>query len=173
MQISAFVDGELPENESELLLRRLSQDTALRQQVAQYLEIGRLIRGDHEVTGMSTLRDRIAAALGEEPVEASAESGVTESKFTKPAIGMAIAASVAVLALVAVGRVYPPSGSTEDAPGYTVPESQTVASQPDDELLKLFYLHHNPRLVTWQLRDGSLVEIQADEEADTDEENQD
>ena len=33
IQISAFVDGELPENESELLLRRLSQDIALRQQV--------------------------------------------------------------------------------------------------------------------------------------------
>ena len=26
MQISAFVDGELPENEAELLLRRMSQD---------------------------------------------------------------------------------------------------------------------------------------------------
>jgi len=31
MQLSAFVDGELPENESELLLRRLSQDAELRQ----------------------------------------------------------------------------------------------------------------------------------------------
>ena len=68
MQISAFVDGELPENENELLLRRLSQDAALRQQVAQYLAIGRLIRRDHEIPGMSELRDRIAAALGEEPV---------------------------------------------------------------------------------------------------------
>ena len=31
MQISAFVDGELPDNEAELLLRRLSQDLDLRQ----------------------------------------------------------------------------------------------------------------------------------------------
>ena len=34
MQISAFIDGELPENEAELLLRRLNQDAAMRQQVA-------------------------------------------------------------------------------------------------------------------------------------------
>ena len=37
MQISAFVDGELPDNECELLLRRLSHDAELRQQ-AQGLE---------------------------------------------------------------------------------------------------------------------------------------
>ncbi len=29
MQISAFVDGELPENEAELLLRRMSEDLEL------------------------------------------------------------------------------------------------------------------------------------------------
>ena len=44
MQISAFVDGELPDNEAEFLLRRLSQDAGMRQQVAQYLEIGRMAR---------------------------------------------------------------------------------------------------------------------------------
>ena len=63
MQISAFVDGELPDNESELLLRRLSQDAAMRQQVAEYLRIGRLIRRDQDVPGIDTLRGRIATPL--------------------------------------------------------------------------------------------------------------
>ena len=93
MQISAFVDGELPENENELLLRRLSQDAALRQQVAQYLQIGRLIRRDRELPGMSELRDRIAVALGEEPVQHPVETELPASRFTKPAVGVAIAAS--------------------------------------------------------------------------------
>ena len=44
LQISAFIDAELPDNETELLLRRLSQDAALRAQAAQYLAIGRAIR---------------------------------------------------------------------------------------------------------------------------------
>ena len=39
MQISAFVDGELPEAEAQLLLRRLSQDAELRQQAAEYFAI--------------------------------------------------------------------------------------------------------------------------------------
>ena len=42
MQISAYVDGELPENEAELLLRRMSQDAELRQEVAEYLGSHRL-----------------------------------------------------------------------------------------------------------------------------------
>jgi negative regulator of sigma E activity len=167
MQISAFVDGELPENESELLLRRLSQDHALRQQVAQYLEIGRLIRRDHEVPGMSGLRDRIAAALGEEPVRQPTATSVPVSKFTKPAVGLAIAASVTMLALLGARQVYSPGedgNSSDNFAGRTVPSSQISAEPADDELLRQFYLHHNPRLVTWQLRDGSLVEIGSEED---------
>ena len=44
LQVSAYVDGELPDNETELLMRRLSQDQVLRELVADYLRIGRLIR---------------------------------------------------------------------------------------------------------------------------------
>ena len=40
MQISAFVDGELSDNEAEFLLRRLSQDAAMRQQVASFSKLG-------------------------------------------------------------------------------------------------------------------------------------
>lgn len=182
MQISAFVDGELPENESELLLRRLSQDVSLRQQVAQYLAIGRLMRRDHDVPGISDLRDRIAAALGEEPIQHPARTEVSRSKFTRPAIGAAIAASVAVLALFAVQQVYSPDDSgiiDTNFAGRTVPDSQTAAGRPDNALLKQLYLHHNPRLVTWQLWDGSFVEIDAQDkpvESDdrgSDEESQD
>ena len=66
MQLSAFVDGELPDNEAELLLRRLSQDAELRQHVAEYMAIGRAIRGDTQVAGIDGLRDRIAATIDED-----------------------------------------------------------------------------------------------------------
>ena len=74
-QISAFIDGELPENESELLLRRLSQDASLRQQVSRYLEIGRLMRQDREVSGM----DSCVAALRRHSVT-SLQSRMTNRK---------------------------------------------------------------------------------------------
>ena len=176
MQISAFVDGELPENENELLLRRLSQDAALRQQVAQYLQIGRLIRRDREVPGMSELRDRIAAVLGEEPVQQPVETELPASRFTKPAVGVAIAASVAVLALLGVRQVYAPAENV-DAPkefvATPVPDSQPVVDQQADELLKQFYLHHDPRLVTWQLEFVLEEEPVEDDETSEEEETQD
>ena len=172
MQISAFVDGELPENESELLLRRLSQDHELRHQVAQYLKIGRLIRREPEVPGMNELRDRIAQALGEEPEQHVAAANSEASRYTRPAIGVAIAASVAVMALFALQRIYAPATDVVPAGepvAITVPDSQTAIDQVEDAMLEQFYLHHDPRLVTWQLQDGELVEIEAvEEQANTD-----
>ena len=175
MQISAFVDGELPENENELLLRRLSQDAALRQQVAQYLEIGRLMRGDHEVPGMNELRDRIAAALGEEPVQHTADAGTPASRFNRPAVGVAIAASVAVMALVGIRQLNLPDEADvidDNFVGRIVPDSQGESAQSKDELLKQFYLIHEPSLVTWRLEFESEEEPADDDETGEDEDEE-
>jgi len=120
MQISAFVDGELPENESELLLRRLSQDAALRSQVARYLQIGRLIRREREIPRMDELRKRIAMALGEQPDETPVRPEQSRGRLLKPAAGVAIAASVAVVALIGLRQA--------DLPGAVEPAGQTVAA---------------------------------------------
>ena len=61
MQISAFVDGELPDSEADLLLRRLSQDAEMRREAADYLEIGRIMRGEPAVRGIERLRQHISA----------------------------------------------------------------------------------------------------------------
>ena len=176
MQISAFVDGELPENENELLLRRLSQDAALRQQVAQYLQIGRLMRRDHEVPGMRELRDRIAVSLGEEPVRHTIDAATPPSRFGRLAVGVAVAASVAVMALIGIRQTNQPIEdpvSVADEQFPTVPDSRSAVDPIDDELLRQFYLNHDPSLVTWQL-DFELEEEPADddetgEEGDDDE----
>ena len=144
MQISAFVDGELPENESELLLRRLSQDAALRQQVAEYLEIGRLIRQDHEVPGMDHLRSRISGALGEESALPEAEEPETlGSSLMTPASGIAVAATVAAVALIGLGQLSAPvddgvqnAVAIDLAPAYTEPSAeQVLLNQPSERLL--------------------------------------
>ena len=144
MQISAFVDGELPDNESELLLRRLSQDAALRQQVAEYLEIGRLIRQDQEVAGMDRLRGRISAALGEESaLPADAAPDAVGSSLMTPATGIAVAATVAVVALLGLGQLSAPvadsvqnAGAIDLAPAYTEPSAeQVLLNQPSERLL--------------------------------------
>ncbi len=180
MQVSAFVDGELPENENELLLRRLSQDAALRQQVAQYLEIGRLIRRDHEVPGMSELRDRIAAALGEEAVQHTIDVATPASRFTRLAAGVAIAASVAVMALIGIRQINQPIEdpvSVADEQFSSVPDSRTAIDQMDDELLRQLFLSHEPSLVTWQLaiesEENRADDDESGEEDDEEDESQD
>jgi sigma-E factor negative regulatory protein RseA len=186
MQISAFVDDELPQNERELLLRRLSQDATLRGQAAQYLQIGRLIRREREVPGMGELRNRIATALGEQPVDVPVKPNNGRKRLMKPAAGLAIAASVAVVALVGLRQVEvtgtgesaaesPASlmTSSEQAQGYTEPLPEEALAEQPGEILMQYYLSHGAtsadlgangiltRLVTLELREGELVEVPA------------
>jgi hypothetical protein len=44
-QISAFLDGELPGSETELLLKRLTRDAELRESFGRYALIGEAMRG--------------------------------------------------------------------------------------------------------------------------------
>ena len=183
-QVSAFVDGELPENEAELLLRRMSQDRELRQQAAEYLALGRAIRGEKTFPGMASLRDRIATALDAEAVpEPDSAEPARRITYLKPLAGVAIAATVALAAIIGLQRVAGidetvPADTVAEAgnPGYTVPA-------PAEDKLREYYLRHaassayvgadsiNARLVTLELADGVVVELQPEpdeaEEADT------
>jgi len=99
-QLSAFVDGELPENEAELLLRRMSQDDELRQDVAEYLAIGRLMRSEPGLAGADRLHERIAAAIDEKPADVGDNAGAMRaSRAIRPLAGVAIAATVALVAI--------------------------------------------------------------------------
>lgn len=153
----------------------------MRQQVAEYLEIGRLARRDRGVPGMSDMRGRIAAALGEEPVVEEPKEESVGSRFMTPASGIAVAATVAVVALVGLGQL----NSTVDAGvadalavdlggSYTEPTlSQVLENQPSERLLEYGRRHDDSsydlgsndiisRMVTFELREGDLVEIEPD-----------
>ena len=131
MQLSAFVDGELPENESELLLRRLSQDAELRQQVSEYLAVGRVMRGEPMVPGVDTLRDRVAAAIddGESPAE-TVETAPATSPLIRPITGLAVAATVAVVALFGIQQF-----TTPDAASGTGDAASVAITQPGPDAL--------------------------------------
>ena len=173
MQISAFVDGELPDNEAELLLRRLSQDAAMRQQVAEYLEVGRLLRRDQAVPGMDRLRGRIAAALGDEALPEPEEKSVVGSNLMTPASGIAVAATVAVVALAGLSQLSMPEDpglqdavAIDLAPTYTEPSVDVVMqSAPSERELDLLRRHNDSdilyRMATFEL-DEDLEVIEPD-----------
>jgi negative regulator of sigma E activity len=181
MQVSAFVDGELPENETELLVRRLSQDADLRKQVSEYLAIGRIMRGEYSLQGSDALRARIAAELDERPLQDSVDTVVTAPppRFVRPAAGAAIAATVALVAIFGLGRVADVDSPVPDA---TVVAdevvSETVPTMDDAELRRLLILHgegsnsFSTRVTSVQMRAEELAEETAADEAEADAEDE-
>ncbi len=184
MQLSAFVDGELPETETELLLRRISQDVALRAEVAEFIEIGRAIRGEQTVVGIHALRARISTAIDEDAVPMpEPEASAPRQRLAKPLGGMAIAAAVAVVAIVGLQQTSNVDGGPAVAgSGADGAAATEYVVPPDDPELREFMRMHgelsseqgangmNVRDVTFRMRgsEGTLEELAADEEPPTD-----
>lgn len=182
MQVSAFVDDELPENEADLLVRRLSQDFELRQQVADYLAIGRVMRRESGVAGVERLRDRISAELDERPSQDDADRAPASapSRLLRPLTGVAVAATVALIAILGLrqtpGTGEPGVGEIPDAVVDVETDDAYTEPAPSDDMLQLYRLMHtevasgfdanrfNPRLVTLQLLERAPVDEIADEE---------
>lgn len=188
MQISAFVDGELPDNEADLLLRRMGQDAELRHKVAEYLAIGRALRGEITVPGVDRIHERVTAAIDDKPLAENVETaGTPTARGIRPLAFAAIAATVALVAIFGlqqtmsvdgVDAVTPAPAVVEIDNGYTVP-------RPMDDRLRQYYLSHgatatengangiNSRFVTLRLSeeafDASLAEEDTAPEVEADE----
>ena len=172
MQLSAYVDGELPDSESELLIRRLSQDSELRGQVAEYLELGRIMRGEQSVAGIHRLRHRVAAELDDSPEvpgEMVAEKPATN--LWRPVGGVAVAAAVAVLAILGLQQ-FPADAPEEQASAASnetiAPPAEYVVPPDDSELREYMRMHGesstaqgangiNARLASFELLDEAGV----------------
>jgi negative regulator of sigma E activity len=103
-QASLFVDDELSVEECEFFVRRLQRDPEARSQLLQYHLIGAALRGELKSADPDALRRRVDAALnGVGRIrETRARSGVRYARFLKPAARIAIAVSVAVIAVLAL-----------------------------------------------------------------------
>lgn len=142
MQLSAYVDGELPDNEKELLLRRLSQDAELRHQVAEYMAIGHAIRGDVMIGGVSGVRDRVAEALGDRSAGDAPAGGAPRRRgYLRPLAGVSVAAAVALVAII--GLRQSPNVDVVAPSGEVTAETVSFPTQPAaDELLRQYRLMH-------------------------------
>ncbi|HVS25392.1 MAG TPA: sigma-E factor negative regulatory protein [Gammaproteobacteria bacterium] len=145
-QISAFIDDELPDEESAFLLRRFERDPDARGRALRYTVIGAALRNELLGPDPAILRRRIAVALtGAPPLPAQRVPAPWHSRYLRPLVGVGIAASVAVGAIsglraltdARLGTVAPagtPSATplqtrAPDAPpSYVVP--QEVADAP-------------------------------------------
>lgn len=94
-QLSAFLDGELPEAETTLLLKRLERDDELKATLSRYSLIGAALRAEGRVPDATHIASRVRAALAVEPTLGSKRL----PRWLRPVAGLATAAGVAAVAI--------------------------------------------------------------------------
>ena len=110
-QVSAFLDGELPNSETELLLKRLTRDGVLRESFGRYALIGEAIRGASRAYLTQGFAGRVNLAIDGEPVSAGGHVAQNRMpRWWRGFAGAAVAAGVAAVAVVAFHQ-------RADAPG--------------------------------------------------------
>lgn len=136
-QVSALFDGELDPAQSELVIRRLLKDPALRASWGNYSLIGASLRGEPLSVRRPHHADvaaRVRARLEQEAVlSAPAEAPPASRRATGPgrslAWGSALAAGVAALSIFVL-RLNAPATSSPLAAEQSTPAVQPVLAQP-------------------------------------------
>lgn len=154
--ISSLMDGELSRETGLFLTKRLSADKELTGAWERYHLIRDCIRQPGTGRPVVNLSLRIKNTLLDEPAEPS--RSWSDSRWLKPVSGFAIAASVALLAIVAVGPDQSPqTGDVASTPAVqpfsspnvlpssinTQPASYSPQMQGRDARLSAYLLRHN------------------------------
>jgi negative regulator of sigma E activity len=161
-QISAFIDDELPDEESSFLLRRFERDPDARNQALRYTMIGSALRNELLGPDPAILRRRISVALtGASLPAARPQTTRWQSPYMRPLVGFGIAASVAVAALVGLrllndARVAPsaagspltasapePARAVAPPPSYVVPQEVSDSPVVAPQIRLTNYLVHH------------------------------
>jgi len=126
-QLSALLDGELPDAEAEMAVRRLTRDTELRSMALRYSLIGDAMRNELPAARPADLVDRVRAELDKQPEAVPATTAPARtSGFARAAGGFAVAASVAVAALVAL-----PGRQLDETPPPTLSATEVASPSPE------------------------------------------
>ena len=157
-QISAFTDDELSAEECAFLVRRLERDSKSRDKVLRYSIIGAALRGDLPNPDPDVLRRKLWAELdGVRPAQSAGNLSPARSGLFRPAVGLGIAASVAVAALALLNVVNRPgdvsdpvaqvAGTAADVglaeqPSYVVPREVAGPLAVGDVRLTNYLISH-------------------------------
>ncbi len=102
-QLSAWIDDELPANERPLLQERLLRDESLQAEWSRFHLIRDILQGHYLETGQPNV---LAGCVKESiATEASLAMSGGKSGLLRPIFGIAIAASVAALAIIGIRTV--------------------------------------------------------------------
>ncbi len=98
-QLSALMDGELSPDEARFLLRRLQHDASLAQSLSRWQLCGDLLRGQGHAPAPEGFVEGVAAAIANDRDGSTAAQPAAGWRPARWGTGLALAASVAVVAL--------------------------------------------------------------------------
>jgi negative regulator of sigma E activity len=149
-QLSAMFDDELPQEECELLARRLSRDEALKARWRRYAVMGAAIRAERGVRLDANLAARVSTAISAEPSLSGDEVRVRKvsgaglvQRWWQPVTGTAVAAGVAALSVMWLRSQAPlgtetliaqnpaPVDNTHISASAEIPAEQIVSASPE------------------------------------------
>lgn len=166
-QLSALVDDELSPAELDLLLRRGREEPEVTAQVGRYALIREAMHRNLPEQVDPSFADRVSAAIAEEPAHQQG-TGLWRARWLRPVAGVAVAASVALLAIA----VWPQQGPNTDdtlqnvaespsaVPDAVAPAGQTVAT--DNIEWERLDNDVQSRLQQYSVRGGSGADLQLD-----------
>jgi sigma-E factor negative regulatory protein RseA len=132
-QLSTFIDGELPKHEIELLFKRLDGNAELRATLARYTLIGESLRTRSAEGPSRTFADRVSAAVLESgPLAAGSArtASAQQWRWLKPVAGVAVAATVAAVAIFGLQRMQDPSIEPAPQMAASTPAPQVIVDEP-------------------------------------------
>jgi sigma-E factor negative regulatory protein RseA len=143
-QVSACLDGELPERELPLLSKRLGHDAELKGTLTRYALISETLRTGEAVRPSKDFAEAVMARIASEPASQPARFSPRTLQRLRPAAGIAVAATVAALAVFSVqqsglippssevvadnSRALAPATVVEETDRYVVPSMPSTSS---------------------------------------------
>lgn len=160
-QMSAFWDDELSAEECAFLVRRLEHDPEARGTLVRYATIGCALRGELLQPDPGILRRRLEEALtgAPAPVRRAVVPARWPMRAMRPAFGLGIAASVAIVGVFALRNMNGVGPQTADAlqqgesfavdsPAYVVPRDFGGQSGVSAPIRLTNYLMHHGEYAT-------------------------
>ncbi|MGB5438052.1 MAG: sigma-E factor negative regulatory protein [Gammaproteobacteria bacterium] len=129
-QLSALVDNELEEQEQALLFRQLASDAELSQRLSRYQIISDALQNHLPEKLGSGFHQRVHAALNDEPL-VHAPGSVLAAWF-KPVAGVALAASVSMVAVLTLQYVRKDSADVAPALASAAARDSYIRADVDD-----------------------------------------
>lgn len=113
--LSCLMDGEISKDTGRFLVRRLGSDSVLRATWTRYHVVRDCLRHHEGNLAGSEFSSRVQQALSDDTPVAVTVSPRFSARWLKPVSGVAIAASVALMAIVTVGPSQSPPGGQAEA----------------------------------------------------------